>query len=156
MIHRRPTDSPFEMETTPTKDKGLATGLGILQVFIGLGAVGGGLALVLEPSGSSLGIPLEILDSSPFSTFLVPGIVLLIVNGFGSLVGAMASFKRYWRAGEIAMGLGLFLAAWIVFQVYWFAGFHWLHSLYLGIGLLELVLGWMLRGALRALRREAG
>jgi hypothetical protein len=147
------------MESTPRKSKGLAAGLGVLQVFIGLGAVGGGLALVLEPSGSSLGMPLEILDSSPFLTFLVPGVVLLAVNGLGSLVGATASFKGYWRAGEIAVGLGLFLVAWIVFQVYWFAGFHWLHTLYLGIGLLELVLGWMLRGALRALRalrREAG
>lgn len=139
------------METTPRKNKGLVTGLGVLQVLIGLGAVGGGLALVLEPSGSNLGIPLEVLKSSPFSTFLVPGIVLLIVNGFGSLVGATASFTRYWRAGEIAIALGLFLVAWIMFQVYWFAAFHWLHALYLSIGLLELVLGWLLR---KVLRRE--
>lgn len=103
------------METTPRKNKGLITGLGVLQVLIGLGAVGGGLALVLEPSGSNLGIPLEVLKSSPFLTFLVPGIVLLIVNGFGSLVGATASFTRYWRAGEIAIALGLFLVAWIMF-----------------------------------------
>ena len=139
------------METTPRKNKGLVTGLGVLQVLIGLGAVGGGLALVLEPSGSNLGIPLKVLKSSPFSTFLVPGIVLLIVNGFGSLVGATASFTRYWCAGEIAIALGLFLVAWIMFQVYWFAAFHWLHALYLSIGLLELVLGWLLR---KALRRE--
>ena len=139
------------METTPRKNKGLATGLGVLQVLIGLGAVGGGLALVLEPSGSNLGIPLEVLKSSPFSTFLVPGIVLLIVNGFGSLVGATASFTRYWCAGEIAIALGLFLVAWIMLQVYWFAAFHWLHALYLGIGLLELVIGWLLR---KVLRRE--
>ena len=139
------------METTPRKNKGLATGLGVLQVLIGLGAVGGGLALVLEPSGSNLGIPLKVLKSSPFLTFLVPGIVLLIVNGFGSLVGATASFTRYWCAGEIAIALGLFLVAWIMFQVYWFAAFHWLHALYLSIGLLELVLGWLLR---KALRRE--
>jgi len=139
------------METTPRKNKGLVTGLGVLQVLIGLGAVGGGLVLVLEPSGSNLRIPLEVLKSSPFSTFLVPGIVLLIVNGFGSLVGATASFTRYWCAGEIAIALGLFLVAWIMFQVYWFAAFHWFHALYLSIGLLELVLGWLLR---KVLRRE--
>lgn len=139
------------MEITPRKNKDLVTGLGVLQVLIGLGAVGGGLALVLEPSGSNLGIPLEVLKSSPFSTFLVPGIVLLIVNGFGNLVGATASFTRYWCAGEIAIALGLFLVAWIMLQVYWFAAFHWLPALYLGIGLLELVLGWLLR---KVLRRE--
>ena len=129
------------METMPRKNAGLVTGLGILQLFIGLGAVGGGLALVLEPSGSNLGVPLELLKSTPFSTFLVPGIVLLVVNGLGSLVGSAASFIRHRYAGKIAMALGVFLVAWIMFQVYWFAGFHWLHVLYLGSGLLEFVLG---------------
>lgn len=130
------------METTPRKNKGLVTGLGVLQLFIGLGAVGGGLALVLEPSGSNLGIPLELLKRSPFSTYLVPGIVLLVVNGLGSLMGAAASFTRHRYAGESAMALGVFLVAWITLQVFWFSGFHWLHALYLGLGLLEFVLGW--------------
>jgi len=139
----------FRMESSPKKKKDLSTGLGALQVFIGLGAVVGGLALVLDPSGSNPGIPLEMLKSTPFSTFLVPGIVLLIVNGLGSLVGATATFKRYWCAGEIAIALGLFLVAWILLQVYWFTAFHWLHALYLGLGLLELALGWLLRKVLR-------
>jgi len=131
------------------KNKGLAAGLGILQVLIGLGAVGGGLGLILEPSGSNLGMPLDMLKNTPFSTFLVPGVVLLIVNGFGSLVGAAASFTRYRQAGEIAMALGFFLVAWILFQVYWFASVHWLHVLYFGLGLLEIVLGGLLRKAWR-------
>jgi len=33
------------MNTPPGKNKDLASGLGVLQVLIGLGAVGGGLAL---------------------------------------------------------------------------------------------------------------
>ena len=136
------------METIPRKNKGLVTGLGTLQFLIGLGAVGGGLALVLEPSGSILEIPLELLKSTPFSTYLVPGIVLLIVNGLGSLVGAAASFTRHRNTGKTAMALGVFLVAWIMLQVYWFAGFHWLHALYLGLGLLEFVLGWSLQKVL--------
>jgi len=139
------------MELIPRKNRGLVTGLGTLQFLIGFGAVGGGLALVLEPSGSNLGIPLELLKSTPFSTYLVPGIVLLVVNGLGSLVGAAASFTRHWNAGKTAMTLGVFLVAWIMLQVYWFAGFHWLHALYLGLGLLEFVLGWSLQ---KVLRRE--
>jgi hypothetical protein len=118
-------------------------------VFIGLGAVGGGLGLVLEPSGSDVGLPLELLETSPFSTYLIPGMVLLTVNGFGSLMGATASFTRYRYAGEAGMALGVFLATWIILQVYWIAAFHWLHALYLGLGSLELVLGWALRNALR-------
>lgn len=139
------------METTPRKNTGLVTGLGVLQLLIGLGAVGGGLVLILDPSGSKLGIPVELLKNTPFSTYLVPGIVLLVVNGLGSLVGAAASFTRHRFAGKTAMALGVFLVAWIMLQVYWFAGFHWLHALYLGLGLLEFVLGWLLQ---KALRRE--
>ena len=139
---------PSRVDSILKKSKRLAHGLGVLQVFIGLGAVAGGLGLLLEPSGANLRIPLELLENSPFSTYLVPGIVLLTVNGLGSLVGAAASFTRYRYAGETAMALGVFLVAWIILQVYWIAAFHWLHALYLGLGLLEFVLGWPLRNAL--------
>ena len=71
------------------KSKGLLNGLGLLQVFIGLGAVAGGLGLVLEPSGANLGMPLEALEHSPFSTYLIPGIVLFVLNGFGCLSRCM-------------------------------------------------------------------
>lgn len=144
------------MEATPRKIRSLVIGLGALQVFIGLGAVAGGLGLILDPRGSNLGMPLDMLKNTPFSTFLVPGVVLLIVNGFGSLVGAAASFTRYRFSGEIAMALGFFLVAWILFQVYWFASVHWLHVLYFGLGLLELVLGWLLRNALQKTPRRGG
>jgi hypothetical protein len=122
----------------------LVNGLGVLQVFIGIGAVAGGLGLTIDPSGASLRIPLEVLEETPFTTFLVPGIVLFVVNGLGSLVGAAGSFTRHRYAGEAAMALGTFLVAWIVIQVYWM-GLHWLHGLYLGLGALELVLGWLVR-----------
>jgi len=124
--------------------KSLFRGLGVLQVFIGVGAVAGGLALVLGPSGESLGTPIELLEKTPFATFLVPGIVLFIVNGLGSLAGAVASVARQRYAGEIAVALGAFLVAWIAVQVYWM-GLHWLHALYFGLGILEAALGWSVR-----------
>jgi hypothetical protein len=135
----------------PLKEsKRLANVLGILQLFIGLGAVGGGLGLVLEPSGADLGIPLEMLNHSPFSDFLIPGIVLLIVNGLGSIAGSVLSFKLFQYAAEIALALGAFLVAWIIIQIYWIHSFHWLHALYLSLGIIELILGWSLRKAFRA------
>jgi hypothetical protein len=139
------------MEAIPKMRKSRFYGLGVLQVFIGVGAVAGGLGLALDPSGKSLGIPLELLDKTPFATFLVPGIVLFIVNGLGSLAGAVASFARHRYAGETALALGAFLAAWILVQVYWM-DFHWLHGLYLGLGIAEMVLGWAVRRS--ALRQE--
>ena len=127
----------------------LKNGLGFLQAFIGLGAVAGGFGLILEPSGENLGIPIELLHNSPFSNYLIPGIFLLAINGIGSLVGSVLSLKRYIYSGETAMALGVFLVVWIILQVYWIEAFHWLHACYLGLGLLELVLGWALRKALQ-------
>ena len=57
------------MKNALKESKRLGSMLGILQLFIGLGAVGGGLGLVLEPSGANIGMPLEMLNHSPFSDF---------------------------------------------------------------------------------------
>jgi len=128
----------------------LAAVLGSLQLFIGLGAVGGGLGLVLEPGGANLGMSPEMLNHSPFPDFLIPGIVLLIVNGLGSIAGSYFSFKLSQYAAGIALALGAFLVAWIVIQVYWIHAFHWLHALYLILGIIEFSSGWLLRKAVRA------
>ena len=90
------------------KKKWIVNWLGILQIFIGIGAVPAGIVMIADPGGSSLGMPIEMLINSPFSDFLIPGIFLLVVNGIGSLIGGVASFLRYRFAGEIAVGLGTF------------------------------------------------
>jgi hypothetical protein len=125
--------------------KGLYIALGVLQTFIGIGAVAGGTALVMDPSGGKLDMPLYLLDNTPFTDFLIPGIVLFTVNGLGSLAAAVASFTRRRYAGEVAMALGAFLVAWILVQLYWMSGAHWLHWLYLTLGIVELLLGWFVR-----------
>ncbi len=130
--------------------KNVFNGMGILQVFIGIGAVAGGLGLALDPSGANLGTPLELLEETPFATFLIPGIVLFTVNGLGSLVGAVTSFARQRYAGAVALALGAFLVAWILLQVYWMAGFHWLHWLYLTLGIVEAALGWSVHRTISA------
>jgi hypothetical protein len=131
--------------------KWLAILLGIIQIFIGIGALPAGIAMIIDPSGKKLGMSLEMLLNSPFSNFLIPGIVLLVVNGIGSLLGGVVSLLRYRFAGEIAAGLGIFLMMWIVAQVWWL-GIHWLHFLYLILGLVELIFGLMLRQKLADLQ----
>jgi hypothetical protein len=53
-----------------------------LLSFLGLSAVGGGGALIISPSGQMLGgLPLAILERSPFHNFLIPGIILFVTLG---------------------------------------------------------------------------
>jgi hypothetical protein len=119
--------------------------LAALQIFIGIGAVPAGIGLILDPTGGNLSMPLSMLDHSPFEDFLIPGLVLMTVNGFGSLIGALLTLRRHRSAGDVAFGLGVFLMAWIFLQVYWIRMLHWLHPLYFGLGLLETILGLTLR-----------
>jgi hypothetical protein len=97
-------------------------------------------------------MPLEMLKYSPFSDFLIPGIVLLSVNGLGSITGSVSSFRLIHFAAEIALTLGAFLVAWIIIHVYWIHDFHWLHALYLSLGIKDLILGYLLRNALHLSR----
>ena len=73
----------------------MAIGLGVLQTMIGISAVPARIAMIIDPSGSIVGMPKEILIQSPFSDFLIPGIFLLMINGTGSLLGGIASYQRY-------------------------------------------------------------
>ena len=132
------------MENTNVKRKAYI-GLGSLQAFIGLGALGGGFMLVKDPSGSALGVPLSLLEGSPFTDFLIPGIFLLVINGIGSMIGAGLSFTRKRYAQEIAIVLGAILVAWIVIQVIIIRSFSWLHILYFILGVVELVIGLYIR-----------
>ena len=132
------------MENTNVKRK-VYIGLGSLQAFIGLGALAGGFGLVKDPSGSALGVPLSLLEGSPFPDFLIPGIFLLAVNGVGSMIGAGLSFTRRRYAQEIAIVLGAILVTWILIQVVIIKSFSWLHILYFILGVVELGIGLYIR-----------
>ena len=102
-INTAHNDSAISMNEKGNKSRWLAFGLGALQVFIGLGGIAGGFGLVTEPSGANLGFHMEWLSKSPFSDYLIPGLILFIVIGIGSLAGGVLSVLRYRYSGEIAV-----------------------------------------------------
>ena len=119
--------------------------LGLLQLFIAIGGLAGGVGLVLEPTGANLGISTTHLARSPFDDYLVPGLTLLFLIGVGNLIGSAASFFRYRYTGELGVFLGGFLAVWIIMQVVWLGLVSWLQPFYLLLGCGELLLGWRMR-----------
>ncbi len=123
------------------RSKILFYGTGVLLLIVALGAISAGIGLILEPDGSNIGMSVELLNKSPFQNFLIPGIVLLTVNGIGSLVGSLLSFKRHQLTSIATISLGVILIIWIGAQVYWLGLISILQPLFFAIGLLEIFLG---------------
>jgi len=116
--------------------------LGILQSFIALLAIPAGWSMIFEPDGSGIGISTEILQTSPFPNFYIPGLFLFIGNGLCHLTGAVFSFKKSKLAGIIGIGLGIFLLTWIMVQVYYTAGIiHFLQPLFFVVAIVEIIFG---------------
>ena len=88
-----------------------------LQTFVAVGAIPAGILFLTDPSGGRLGMTVDLLEGSPFTSFLVPGIVLLGIHGIGSLLGAAMSFWRARFAGDGAVLLGSLLGGWMVVQI---------------------------------------
>ena len=89
----------------------------ILLLFNGIGACYGSLKFITDPSGASMGIPLSMLQHSPFGNYLIPGIILLIANGLMSFVviGLILLKLRIYPYAIISEGCILF--GWITIQV---------------------------------------
>jgi hypothetical protein len=115
--------------------------LGLLQAFIALSAMAGGFMFIKDPSGAGMGFEVSMLEGSFFPNYLIPGLFLFLVNGLGSLIGAVLSFIKNRQAGIVAIALGAILLAWIVVQVIIIREINWMHILYFALGLAELTLG---------------
>ena len=115
--------------------------LGLLQIFVGITAVLGGFGLVSDPSGSKMNVPLELLKNSPFTNYLIPGLVLLIVIGVGHVFAGIVTFLRHRYAGNISVFFGAFLALYMITEV-WFIGLvNFSQPLYFILGAVELIFG---------------
>lgn len=106
-------------------------------VVLGLSALLGGFMLVMDPSGAALSIPLDYLEGSPFTDYLIPGIILFVAFGIGSFVVLYAIYRRLVWAWYGAVSLGLGQVIWIAVEMLIMGELQLLHVVY---GLLGLVL----------------
>jgi hypothetical protein len=113
------------------------------ELVIGVTAVLGGMALVIRPSGSQLQAKLSALSGTPFSDWRVPGELLLILVGGGSLLTALWLWRLYWDTRELALLSGLGVVAFELVE--WATiGFQPLEALVACVALTVVVLAWRL------------
>ncbi len=118
----------------------------ILLVFVGVTATVSGLMLMIRPDGSLMQMPADILLTSPFRNFLIPGIVLFAFVGLVNGMAAWLLIRRHPAQYDWAMVAGVMIGGWIVVQIIMIQSFSWLQFIYLGTGLLMVLAARQLKG----------
>ena len=85
------------------KYKGVRVALVVIEVFVGLGAVLGGVGL-LTGAIPFMVMPTELLQGTPFNDYTIPGLALLIAVG-GSFFFAAATMLSGREVGVLASAL---------------------------------------------------
>jgi hypothetical protein len=97
------------------KHKGIRIALAVIEACIGLGAIGGGIALLIGAMGQWL--PVAFLQGTPFSDYIIPGLLLTVVVGGGMLLAAATQFiAREWTV-LLSAAMGLVLIGWEIVEV---------------------------------------
>ena len=97
------------------KHKAIRIALVVIEALIGLGAIGGGIAILTGVFDQWF--PIAWLQGTPFSDYTIPGLILLIVIGGGMLLAAATVFiEREW-AVLLSAAMGLIMIGFEVFEV---------------------------------------
>jgi hypothetical protein len=100
-----------------------------LLILTALNALAAGYSMIVEPTGKDLGMQAgEVLKYSPFSSFLIPGLVLFIMIGVGCLITSYFMIKKIKHHDLLLIAQGIVITGWIVIQVAMFREFNWMHA----------------------------
>jgi len=113
----------------------------IVQVLVALSAAVSGVALALGERAGSLGIipPLEWLEGTPFDSYLLPGLVLIVVVGGTHALAFILLLRRTGWALAASAVAGFGMVIWVFVQMA-LIPYSFLQAVYFGAGLLEIVL----------------
>lgn len=119
--------------------------------FVAVTALAGGIALMLGSVNPTLGTvlvpPGDYLTGSPFGSYLVPGIALIVLVSAPHAWAFVAVLRRAAAAGFLAAAAGFACLIWIFIQMMYIP-FSPLQAVYFVLGLLELGLTLLLLGVL--------
>ncbi len=108
-----------------------------LALFTAAGAIPVGLQLVTDTTGASIGFPAGWIEATPFGSYLIPGLYLLLVNGVGMLMLAGLIVVRHWTAPWLTGVLGSGLVIWILVQLVVMPEFSFLQAIFGAIGIVQ-------------------
>ncbi|MGG0715972.1 hypothetical protein ABE096_00030 [Robertmurraya massiliosenegalensis] len=106
--------------------------------------------MLISPDGSILSMPLSMLQNTPFSNFLIPGLILFIGLGILPMLTAvflitekplkiaekLSLYKGILWSWNNSLYIGFILIIWITVEVYMIEGVAFIHVFYIFLGLL--------------------
>ena len=119
----------------------------VILVFLALGAIFGGYALISDPSGANFEWTSELLDNTPFNNFLIPGIILAVVNGLFPFFIVYLLLKNSKYISFYMNLQGLILIGWLSAEIIFNAELYHslLHPMFYTVGVLLIILGLLQR-----------
>ena len=118
----------------------------ILVTFIAITSILSGLLMISNPDGGLMNLTLSLLDGTPFQNFMIPGILLTGIVGGVNLVAVFFNMQRHSNRYNWAIAGGMVISGWIIIQMLLIHAARWLHFIYLGIGLLIILIAYQLKG----------
>lgn len=114
----------------------------VLLLFLGFGGIYGAWMLISDPSGAKFEWSLDLLKGTPFRSFLIPGIVLLLSNGVLPLIVASSIILKWKNAGWLMAIQGSITIVWLAVQLVMNPDFFVpeMHYPSFGIGVLMLII----------------
>lgn len=101
-----------------------------LLFFLAASAIMGSVPMLTDPHGSPWSMPQSMLQHSPFRSYLIPGIVLLVANGLLALWALWLALARMARYSLWTSLQGCVLLAWLVTECIMIRTVVWPHYLY--------------------------
>jgi hypothetical protein len=120
-----------------------------LHLFLAIGALFGGGVLIVAPDGSIFSMPLDMLQNSPFTNFLISGLILFVALGILPLITAvflisekplkiaenLRLYKGTHWSWNSSLYVGFILIIWITVELYMIQGIAFIHVFYIFLGL---------------------
>lgn len=124
----------------------MRTLLFILISFVAITSLVSGLIIICYPDGSVMQMSTDLLKTSPFKNFLVPGIVLTVLVGGTNLLAAFFNMKRNSSRYDWALAGGIMTCGWVIVQMILINTLFWLQFVYLGVGIVIMLIAYQLKG----------
>jgi len=113
----------------------------VALVFLALSGIVGAIPLIVHPMGEPWAMPQSLLRYSPFHSYLIPGIILLVAIGLLSVWVLWLTVRRHLGYGWWVAAQGCVLLGWLIVEIAMLRLVVWPHYLYGAVALVLVVAG---------------